>query len=998
MRANPALLVILLATPAAMGSASVPPDSSPAPRAGEPEEQRLVEGLARIRALVDGQLELTASPSEVLGVELHNETAVALEKRRLESLLSGPGKTGTGRTRARNPIAAADGIGASLWQAQLDLDRARLSFLSLPEPERARLLELHGSRVQAADEDVRARAEAEESAKRALEERRRAEEETLRARTEKERLIAEERVRLLAAKEAQAVFESGLEALQAGTAALAEDTLKWRRRTTGLIEERKAGKRTPEAADAFYAEIRQSLRTARKEFRERLSRGARDLEIPGVPAPSPESGAVPANSENAALKSGLERTRARLSARTDSVLWERLEILNDRVENLNHDRLELYPVLSGQLRRALSRLTVDGWDQARNELLQVTLVTRYHVVLTTRTVAAGGTVRWMAGLRSLQLICLLGLFFWWRRKSAAWLSSLASAARSKPTPVFSLGPRLGLELMPFVTRVRRPAEWLLLAWIALRVAGPEISSLYEVRLLWMGMSWLLGGRIAINALDQLLSGRRKHHEEPGTGPLRLRSLRLVGWTVAAIGLLLGLTAEIVGKGTVYSWVVSLSFVLPAPIVLVLFRWWRPVTAAQLAGLKQRTAFVRWALQDAGTAGRFLRELAGTLYLMGRRISETFQAYSLRLNLTRRALAYLYRREASKRQAVFPSLGEVEPGVRALFDPATAPVELLEEPARSELERLRLAIGKPGVTALVGERGQGKSSLLRRIAALHEGTALVQVPRRDSGSLVEELRDLVEKPRRGRSTDGTAHAVLLLDDADRLVRLAPGGIDTFDAVMDFLRTTNGRSSSVLSFSPGIFRFVERARGRSTLFDRAVRVRPWTEELIAELILQRANAAGLELDFGGLLGMPGNTEQDDEEEESYLRDRYFRMLWDFSAGNPAVALHFFGASLGRGPGGEACVQLLPPPRPEEFESLPDSGAFVLRRLVELGESDPAELADTTRISERLVLDTLRHGEARRWVESTGGSYTVSWTWQRPLLQALARRHLVPAGGRG
>ena len=59
------------------------------------------------------------------------------------------------------------------------------------------------------------------------------------------------------------------------------------------------------------------------------------------------------------------------------------------------------------------------------------------------------------------------------------------------------------RLAQVAKRVHRPAEWLLLVWLGLRFAGPEVRGVLEAQLGWIVVGWSLGGTMAVNTADAL---------------------------------------------------------------------------------------------------------------------------------------------------------------------------------------------------------------------------------------------------------------------------------------------------------------------------------------------------------------------------------------------------------------------------------------------------------------------------------------------------------------
>ncbi|MEM9492388.1 MAG: hypothetical protein AAGC55_24795, partial [Myxococcota bacterium] len=124
-------------------------------------------------------------------------------------------------------------------------------------------------------------------------------------------------------------------------------------------------------------------------------------------------------------------------------------------------------------------------------------------------------------------------------------------------------------------------------------------------------------------------------------------------------------------------------------------------------------------------------------------------------------------------------------------------------------------------------------------------------------------------------------------------------------------------------------------------------------------------------------------------------YFRLLWDFTDGNPQVANHFWLRSLV--PDSErrrVRVHLFAAPRIEELEKLPDDIAFVLAAVVEHKKITAGELVTVSNMTPEFCRFALRYcrecGYLRRNPET--GRTQLATHWQQTIIRYLKRRHLL------
>ncbi len=117
-----------------------------------------------------------------------------------------------------------------------------------------------------------------------------------------------------------------------------------------------------------------------------------------------------------------------------------------------------------------------------------------------------------------------------------------------------------------------------------------------------------------------------------------------------------------------------------------------------------------------------------------------------------------------------------------------------------------------------------------------------------------------------------------------------------------------------------------------------------------------------------------------------------MWDYSNGNPGIALHFWRRSLALGSDGEPTVRLFSPPDTSDIEKLPDSALFVLRAILQVEIATVDDIVDATMLPSNSVRDSLRYGMSRGYVESHGQRFRIHWGWLRAITSFLQRRHLL------
>lgn len=966
------------------------------------EADRLVAQAEALERLVAGEVE----PGAEIDARLRIDALALLPLAAPSEEQADATAVFTARSHAAKRVEAA----YAAWLELPDEERARIREVAdtppeveeEPEPEiEIEIPEEFVDEEEAQDrEDI---SDAEEEAADAAREKEEALAVASKARSEALRVVAEVRASLLGIKESQALFAADLPRWKQSSRDLHENALEWRREVDELAE---LGGGAAEA-DALYDDLRSDLDEARTALAGALERAAN----PGqrVPAPPDDfnDAGLPADVDRgdlAELRAQLDAEVETLTIEEERVAWEVASVLRDDVVMLNRARLRLLPNMSSDTRDQLTGLGTAGRAQARREFGQIALELRYHAMSLPRDVASLSTTIQERPVQivitTLELLVLVALFRWWRSHADGLLRRWRG-----PTWGFTQTPaqRLRSSAIWYLMKIRRPVEWLLLFAVLPMVVGTA-SNAPELRLIWLVLVWVQGARAVVLAVDAIAERQSIYGvAKSGNAELRYRSLRLIGLTVTAVGLILTLTSDIVGQGTIYRWVLQGCWFLVAPIGIWLVSQWRPSIVQRLEGTAKTSALAGWVVSNQKGLFGFLTAAVGGIWLLAQGVSAWMVRQLSGLDTTRKVLAYLFRREVAKQAESVAKGPRGEPLEGVAYDqlgPESRSTKLapLDEPAGTLVtEALDLANSKScTLSVVVGERGMGKTTFLRRVVARsEETTCVVGCPPAGFEALLEALAVQFDAPDFEQETvaktiRATGRSIICIDDAQRMIAPAVGGLEQLDRFTRFALQVGGDASWIVAVQEAAWHFVERARGERVFFDQVLMLPKWSEDQISTLIQRRTHEAKLTPSFDALV--VGN-ESGDNDEERRTELGYYRILWDHSGGNPAVALQSWRHSLFVSEKQSTpVVRLFEEPSAAEIERLPPTLLFVLRAIVQLELASPEEVADCTQLPVPDVADAIRFSVAHGYVEPTSGRYRLSWNWYRTITRVLSRQHLL------
>ncbi|MGE0773835.1 MAG: hypothetical protein AB7L36_02190 [Sphingomonadaceae bacterium] len=954
------------------------------------QQQRLeaeaIRRLERQKAALEAFLEGEATQAETLTFSFLDNDGRALTA---ADDVASDGAAGDARAALTNAIAGL---------------RARI--MTLPEPELAALQRkaavspatvraiVSGSTAQEALQRERAEALAAERA----------------ARNELERLVASERSRLLALKARQAQYAAGMAADREAMLAATNKGIGVRRKITDLIE---AGRGAPDdsaVADGLYNEVVAALNAIRGDLDRALD--PIDPAIVKDLKPRPIDAAVPKDSmafrDLSALRLELETSAARLVAAKSRGLLEQRRVLRESMTQVNDARLQLIPRLSSAKRGRILGFGQEGYAQVKRELVEIGLELRYIATSMPQQLQA-----LLAPLRNpapgliltlLQLTIFLIVIYWWSRFGPGVLISLQRSARRRPVKTFSTVVQQ--ELAAQAAKVHKPLTFFLLV-VGLHWLIPGSSDFIGIRYLWIIVTWFASAWLALSLMDSMARGNRA--DDPRAS-LRWRSLRLVVGAAMAVGLVLSLTNATVGKGAVYNWIWRFCWLAIPPILFILTRWWRERIETLAAVRADSSSICAWVGQGkpGGVPGILGRMTVGAILLID----------GVRFFIQKRMNAIALIRDISDKRARGKAALQAEADqASGKFSQLDAEILAILDPHRLPAER-RDIIGRVGVppfanpeggtlSIVVGDRGLGKTAFLRNLEAQSGfgSTFNVSAGRDGIGPLKDALaakcRSVAPKqPARadlGQLLNAVSEPLLIvIDDCQRLITPAIGGLAGFDQLMDIARNAPPSIAWIFGMGRPAWNFLSRARHDRILFDSRRILSPWTLAEIVDLIERRTRQAGIDPDFSLLedtLDFRFDVALTPIERR---RKAFFEALVDYCDGNPAIALDYWQRSLFiETATGKVVVRTHTLPDVDALNALPQSTWFVLRTIQQMDHADPHAIQRATDLSPMVVQDALRRLERLGVIEPFEQGLRIALYWWVEVVRLLQRHNMLMKG---
>ncbi len=1023
LRRSLPLVLFALVLCASAAFAQDEPVSGPDALQESPEAIQLqVETLKKLLA---GEVAAEMDLRGVLGVDVRDGAAV---EGRVVELRAGI-ETWTAEREGCTPTdgdddSAAVSAEASVRIATLDLllerDGLRLAFLSQPtEQLAAALAGVEEQRRLAAERAAAeiARLAAEAAARLAEEARQQALAEAAEARSVALAELAAERARVEQMRSDAAAQLSAYADERLARAEAAGKRLDLVQRVDAAVE---SGELAPSAADDLYDECVAMLTAARADLKKALDTQRSPSNFPAF---EPEIDlqddiylAQPLQLD--ALQQAIEALDAeRAVAQIDETRqrWEKVDTFASQLLSLDDGRLTLIAHLSRDKRERVMGLGPQGLGQLAREAGHLRLMARWYVRDRVRSlgdapgwaldVLGRASTRWVA----VSLLALLAFTLYLQRRRVALLTYFNKTVRLRTRG--SSYQRTALRWLRLANALADEVVLLAVVWVGfgllLRLLpAPEVVLLRQVALTYAVY------RLVIAAVHQFFISLMTVTRSAVPAALServLRSLRFLGGYALAVVVFLIVSTVVTGRGYLYRLVQDFAWLGAIPILAILLRHWRDdIFEAHL-----------WAFPSSRLGERIrerrerptalLLAVPAVAQLSVRAVGVYVRTAALRFERIRKALAYLFRRQMET-QAV--AVGKGVADLAELPDRLTDAFNCVASPDLCvdhfpDMDVVTEAVGRVGsaapgfAVAVVGARGSGKTTWLAELQRRCEGVTfsagvadhslldeadvcrmLSQVVGTDEVSTVEELTTalLDAGPR-----------VVVLDHGHNFVLRAVRGTDPYVTLTRLVRRTSGRVMWVCAFAQHTWEYLDFAAGAQDVFQRVVTLPGWPEPEVQELIDLRMAATGYEASYEDLATKDVHPLQR-EAELAQTRERYLRLLWDYTDGIPALAQQFWLRSLVPDGDAKVRVRLFEGPVPDRLERLAEQSRFVLNAVVSHEELTLDEAVLVLQYPPQQCLSLLEQLRSRRYLQFVDGRYRVDPLWDRAAVRYLRRKHLL------
>ncbi len=972
---------------------------------------QLGDEISDLKNLIEGKLPKNVAVSALFEIDLHDEVAVSQRIAALQERLG-----------SVTPNPEEEKAVREIRLLRAARDNLRLSFLNLPIEQRKALLEqerLHQRSKDLASEQktsAEALATTEIARDSALSEANKATDESVRT-------LATEEARLLA-------HLSELASLRQSWVAKNQLLLEQHRKLSAHYAQPKSSKTMqPQEADALYQQIRKDLRSERGAATQALDALTAPFTlIPLAPMLDVVNPKYAPYSEIVTrihqLRVKIELEEASLKLRETSERYAQADEIMRTLNTLQARRVALLPLLSAGVRQEVTGFSADGLSRILSEAEHVKLMLRWYPIqriheaksfaALLKDVFAAGKF----GMEILGLMLVLAALLLCLRRSRIWLNRLRFWLTARiQSQTLMLRVDSGMRTL---IRIGNELILLLSVYIVFDQLMPERLGIPEFEVARHIAYAYAFYALALAFIHRVLlvAVSRYRVVEASLNEKILTSLRLVARVILFFVLYLILAKAMLGEGALYGIAKKLALMGSLLVAWRLIRAWRDeVTRAYLKFFPTgRLAELVRASQDRSHG--LLIATAAFMFVAARGIWIWIRDGALSFEQTRKALAYLFRRQLerqSKNQSVTADPSQLPENLLAALTEEVAVDQLCIDyyPHLEETEATANALleGRSGkLIAMKGERGSGKTTWLTELQKRLDGKlpcTLYTIETRTENP-AEVCRLLCQICQLPETNDPEQLILSLLDQPPRVVLLDlgqnwmlrdVGGLAAYEMFIRIAQASVGKVLWVIAFARWSFEYLQRTHPQRDVYDEIIQLPHWTEEKISELIDTRLALAGVVADYDQLLLKGATTSRINLNDAAALQavektaDRYHRLIWDYSDGNPRVALHFFRLSLTWMGNNTVSVRLFPLPSMGELDTFEKRTHYLLACLVQHENLTVPEAARSLRFPLNECARSLQLLQRDGFVIcSDTGRYRVNSHWNRAVLRFLQRKKLL------
>ena len=304
-------------------------------------------------------------------------------------------------------------------------------------------------------------------------------------------------------------------------------------------------------------------------------------------------------------------------------------------------------------------------------------------------------------------------------------------------------------------------------------------------------------------------------------------------------------------------------------------------------------------------------------------------------------------------------------------------------------------------AIVGHKGTGKTCLLdyleRNAPTEHIVRGAVPAKLTSRKQVLEFFSDILKVPLTEnagvlRETDSAiSKTLVVIDNAHNLFLSAQGEFEGYNTLLELISHSPRKLFWCLVFNQHAWSYLNSVYDRHQYFGSVVRLTPWTEQAIQDLILTMHTETAFRLSYDDIIQAAGS--QSNSDHVTYIENRFFSLLRQQSRGNPRLAIYLWLSSLRLVGHNSLRVGLPEEPETDELSDLPEDALFTFASIARHENLTLPEAVKVTQLPEGVVRHVLDMGVRLKLLDCEENRiYRLAILYQYPLINYLLAKHCL------
>jgi hypothetical protein len=234
-------------------------------------------------------------------------------------------------------------------------------------------------------------------------------------------------------------------------------------------------------------------------------------------------------------------------------------------------------------------------------------------------------------------------------------------------------------------------------------------------------------------------------------------------------------------------------------------------------------------------------------------------------------------------------------------------------------------------------------------------------------------------------------MIILDRCENLFLSKKNGFEAFKFFADLVNASSRNLFWIASFHSYSWNYLSNAIDHSNYFRYLFKLNRWSDSDIKNLIVQKHEKSGLKLVYDSLIFEIQS--QDSQRELNDIQEKFFKMLWGQSRGNPKSAMHLWISALRVMNSTTLKITLPKAVRFSDLIKLSDDQLFVYAAISKHCKLSTQEVIAVTNLSKGVALNSIRIGMERGYLrKQDDGSYRLSDSWQVLISSLLINKNFI------